>query len=110
MKEGFFYYLRAGFGLCCIFVELIWAILVGLGAAIVSGVLFVLALTVSTLKPIGAAAYGVLIEDCRDRKCSVTRMDCPPGPPPKPTAKEINTARLRREQRLIQQFKTTIKR
>jgi hypothetical protein len=83
MKEGFFYYLRAGFGLCCIFVELIWAILVGLGAA----------------------AYGVLIEDCRDRKCSVTRMDCPPGPPPKLTAAEINTARLRREQKLIQKFK-----
>jgi hypothetical protein len=105
MKEGFFYYLRAGFGLFCIFAELIWAVILGVGAAAAYGVLFVLALSVSTLKLISAAAYGVLIEDWRDRKPSIPRMDCPPGPPPKPTAKEINTARLRREQKLIQQFK-----
>jgi hypothetical protein len=105
MKEGFFYYIKAGFGLWAIGLQVFWSVCCGVFFGVLAGVSFLFALIVATLKLLGAAAYGMLIEDWRDRKGSVPRMDCPPGPPQKQTADEINTARLRQEQRLIQQFK-----
>jgi hypothetical protein len=107
MKEGFFYYLKAGFCLCYMVLQLFWAVCCGVFFGVLAGVSFLFALIMSTLKLLGVAAWELLVEDWRDRKGSVPRMDCPPGPPPKITAKEINTARLRREQKIIQKFKTT---
>ena len=105
MKKKILYHLKAGFWFCFLVLQLFWAVCRGVFIGVLAGFCFLFTLIVATLKLLGVAAYEVLIEDWRDRKGSVPRMDCPPGPPPKLTPNEINTARLRREQKLIQQFK-----
>lgn len=86
-------------------IKLITAVLVAAFLGIVSGVAFVIALGISTLRLIGLAMYEILIEDWKDRE--VERTDVRPYPT-KPTPRQIETERLRREQRLIQKFKMKV--
>jgi hypothetical protein len=104
MKAGFFYYIRAGFGLCSIFIEFLWGIVTGLVMGVFAGVSFLIALVISTLRVIGQAIYELALEDWRDRRGSVPKMENPPPPPPK-GANSFEISRLRKQQELVQRYK-----
>ncbi len=104
MKEAPFYYLNAGFKLCGIALQIFWSLLCGVFFGFFSVMAFAFALAYATLKLIAQALFEILIEDWRDRTPDSERTDVPPFPR-KPTPREIETQRLRREQKLIQKFK-----